>query len=225
MASKNTKATKALPQKQIVLIGGGLAILLVIFTAIYMYGVSQGRTAIHDASRSSIVEALVDSEAETEVSSVLTDAEEAVKVDALIAAAEKEAKATKEAEDKKTTTSHQTETSTKEANDESDDDHEEKKVVMRGVDLTNPLVSVEADAVIFKANLPEPLVGACKVFLQKVGDKAGAWHYNKSSTPRSTCVTSIARSQLSKGVWNYELTFMSDTIYGQTTPKGSFTIE
>lgn len=199
-------------KKTAILLSAGGVIGLSALIGAYVYGVEQGRLMLAQNSRSSIVEALDASDAKTEVDEVVGDIDEAAKLQEEAAIAE--AKAAEEAQ--------KVVEATPVAGDPKPAPAPETKKVMTGVTLTNPLVSVEAEAVVFSANLPESLVGSCKVFLQRAGDKAGAWHYNKSAEARDKCVTTISRAQLAAGTWNYEMTFMSDSVYGQNNPKGSF---
>ena len=196
-----------------------VSIGVVALVGAYIFGIQQGRFLITDAAKSTIVEALDTAKTETKVDQVVGQVDEEATLKAVTEQIESEATAKKAAEEKAATTASKPKEATKTTTAP-----KETKTVMRGVTLTNPLVAVETEAVIFSASLPETLVVDCKVFLQRVGDKAGAWNYNKSETPRNKCVTSIPRSQLAAGTWNYELTVMSSTVYGQNNPKGSFEI-
>lgn len=205
-------------KKNILIISGISALVIGGLVSAYIFGVQQGRFLVAEASRSTIIEALDTQKSEAEVDQVVSEVDETAKL--------KEVSKTIEAEEKaKTDTAASGEKSVTPAPSPAKETQPApEKQVMRGITLTNPLVSVETQSVVFSAKLPESLVGDCKVFLQRVGDKAGAWHYNKSDSPRSTCVTTIARSKLAAGTWQYELTFMSSTVYGQNNPKGSFTL-
>lgn len=213
MPAKKQKNKKSAP-----VITLTVSLALVGLVLAYVIGVNQGRFLVTESAKSTIVEALDTAETETKVDKVVAEVdEEASSLKIIAEQLEAEAATKNTAEGSapaKTTTKEPTKTTTTAP--------KETKVVMRGITLTNPLVAVEASAVVFSAALPESLVGDCKVFLQRVGDKAGAWHYNKSEASRDKCVTSISRSQLAAGTWSYELTFMSSSVYGQNNPKGSF---
>ena len=196
-----------------------VSIGVVALVGAYIFGIQQGRFLVTDAAKSTIVEALDTAKTETKVDQVVGQVDEEATLKAVTEQIESEATAKKAAEEKAATTASKPKETTKTTTAP-----KETKTVMRGVTLTNPLVAVETESVIFSASLPESLVVDCKVFLQRVGDKAGAWNYNKSEAARSKCVTSIPRSQLAAGTWNYELTVMSSTVYGQSNPKGSFEI-
>ena len=196
-----------------------VSIAVVGLVGAYIFGIQQGRFLVTDAAKSTIVEALDTAKTETKVDQVVGQVDEEATLKAVTEQIESEATAKKAAEEKAATTASKPKETTKTTTAP-----KETKTVMRGVTLTNPLVAVETEAVIFSASLPETLVVDCKVFLQRVGDKAGAWNYNKSEAARSKCVTSIPRSQLAAGTWNYELTVMSSSVYGQNNPKGSFEI-
>lgn len=196
-----------------------VSIGVVALVGAYIFGIQQGRFLVTDAAKSTIVEALDTAKTETKVDQVVGQVDEEATLKAVTEQIESEATAKKAAEEKAATTASKPKETTKTTTAP-----KETKTVMRGVTLTNPLVAVETESVIFSASLPESLVVDCKVFLQRVGDKAGAWNYNKSETPRNKCVTSISRSQLAAGTWNYELTVMSSSVYGQNNPKGSFEI-
>ena len=196
-----------------------VSIGVVALVGAYIFGIQQGRFLVTDAAKSTIVEALDTAKTETKVDQVVGQVDEEATLKAVTEQIESEATAKKAAEEKAATTASKPKETTKTTTAP-----KETKTVMRGVTLTNPLVAVETESVIFSASLPESLVVDCKVFLQRVGDKAGAWNYNKSEAARSKCVTSIPRSQLAAGTWNYELTVMSSSVYGQNNPKGSFEI-
>ena len=196
-----------------------VSIGVVALVGAYIFGIQQGRFLITDAAKSTIVEALDTAKTETKVDQVVGQVDEEATLKAVTEQIESEATAKKAAEEKAATTASKPKETTKTTTAP-----KETKTVMRGVTLTNPLVAVETESVVFSASLPESLVVDCKVFLQRVGDKAGAWNYNKSEAARSKCVTSIPRSQLAAGTWNYELTVMSSSVYGQNNPKGSFEI-
>ena len=198
-----------------------VSIGVVALVGAYIFGIQQGRFLITDAAKSTIVEALDTAEKETKVDQIVGQVDEEATLKAVTEQIETEAAAKKEAEN---TAAASPTTKPKETTKTTTTAPKETKTVMRGVTLTNPLVAVETESVIFSASLPESLVVDCKVFLQRVGDKAGAWNYNKSETPRNKCVTSIPRSQLAAGTWSYELTVMSSSVYGQNNPKGSFEI-
>jgi uncharacterized protein GlcG (DUF336 family) len=197
-----------------------VSIGVVALVGAYIFGIQQGRFLVTDAAKSTIVEALDTAKTETKVDQVVGQVDEEATLKAVTEQIESEATAKKAAEEKAATTASKPKETTKTTTTTP----KETKTVMRGVTLTNPLVAVETESVIFSASLPESLVVDCKVFLQRVGDKAGAWNYNKSEAARSKCVTSIPRSQLAAGTWNYELTVMSSSVYGQNNPKGSFEI-
>ncbi len=212
MPTKKQTNKKSLP-----LITIGVSLGLVGLVLAYVVGVQQGRFLVTEGAKSTIVEALDTAQTETKVDKVVAEVDEeatSLKIIAEQIEAEAAAKNTTEKPASTSTSKESTKTTTTAP--------KETKVVMKGVTLSNPLVAVETEAVVFSASLPETLVVDCKVFLQRVGDKAGAWHYNKSEVARNKCVTSIPRSQLSAGTWNYELTVMSSTVYGQNNPKGSF---
>ena len=196
-----------------------VSIGVVALVGAYIFGIQQGRFLVTDAAKSTIVEALDTAKTETKVDQVVGQVDEEATLKAITEQIESEASTKKAAEEKAVAspTTKQKETKVATA-------PKETKTVMRGVTLTNPLVAIEAESVVFSASLPESLVVDCKVFLQRVGDKAGAWNYNKSEVARNKCVTSIPRSQLATGTWNYELTVMSSSVYGQNNPKGSFEI-
>ncbi len=209
-AKKTPRRTLTIATISILSVLGGFALA----SGIYAYGVHQGRLLLADNARNSMVEALNTSQDEAKVDKIVSDIDELNAFHEVNDEAAK-AEAPKQEAPVKTPVKSPTETPVVA--------HEEKKP-LRAITVTNPIVSVEVNAVVFSASLPESLVGDCKVFLQRVGDKAGAWHYNKSSSPRTLCVTSIPKNQLAPGTWQYELTFYGENMYGANNPKGSFTI-
>lgn len=209
-----------LSTKTIGIWAAAIAGLVLLLGGVYVYGLQQGKSLFAQNVQNSIVPALVADEAETKVDGIVGELDDLAATTEALEAAEKEAVAQAEAQKQAQVAPKAEKTQTTAPKQESSE-----KKPMRSVTLSNPLVSVEDAAVVFSAQLSESVVGSCKVFLQKQGDKAGAWHYNKSDSARTKCVTSISREQLSAGTWNYELTFMSDSVYGAGNPKGSFTLE